>query len=173
MKSNFRFIWFFILFLELPVPARAEVEDGSVVDPAIIEPLMRWVESQTGTKVPVLPQVIASRSHFNRLLSRMGGRLSGRPQSLYVPGTVYMDSERWDPNEPTQIGLLVHELVHHAQYFMQHVTWPCSKAKENQAYSLQNRWLEQHDHAPFVNVAFITRAASCPDSGSVSLLAQN
>ncbi len=125
-----------------------------------------------GTKVPVMPQVIVSRSQFERILSRLGNRVVGRPQAVYTAGTVYLDSDRWDPEEPTQLSLLVHELVHHAQYFMRG-NWPCSNAKEGQAYTLQNRWLEMNDHAPFVNIAWINRVSSCPDRGAATLLAQN
>lgn len=171
MKKHFWVIVFFIVFVGFPLAAKAEVEDGSRIDPAIVKPLMEWVEQQVGMRVPVLPQVIASRSHFDRVLARMGGRIAGRPQSVYIPGTVYMDSEVWDPEDSTQVSLLVHELVHHAQLFMSR-TWACPNAKETMAYTLQNRWLEQQGHAAFVNVAWINRVASCPDSAATTLLAQ-
>jgi hypothetical protein len=172
MKKYFRLIWFFALLLDFPLPAQAETEDGTHIDPAIIAPLMGWVENELGIKVPVLPRVIASRGHFDKLLARMGGRTAGRPQSVYIPGTVYMDSLRWDHEDPTQLSLLVHELVHHAQLFMRDKTWPCSQAKETQAYTLQNRWLEQQGHYPFVNVAWVERVSSCPEIPATTLLAQ-
>lgn len=172
VKKNYGIFWFLLIMLDFPLPAQAEVEDGTHIDPAIIEPLMKWVETQLGTKVPVLPQVIASRSRFDSILERMNRRFAGRPQALYIPGTVYIDSDAWDPEDPTQISLLVHELVHHAQYFMATSLWPCKNAKEKQAYALQNEWLEQRGDSPFVNIAWIERVSSCPDTGTL-LLAQN
>jgi hypothetical protein len=173
MKKYFRIFWFFALILDFPLPAQAEVEDGTHIDPAIVGALMEWVENEMGIRVPVLPQVIASRGHFDKVLARMGSRFAGRPQSLYIPGTVYMDSTSWDPEDSTQMSLLVHELVHHAQMFMQGKIWACSQAKETQAYTLQNRWLEQQGHYPFVNVAWVERVSSCPERPAVALLAQN
>jgi len=168
--KQYRLIWFLALLLDFPLPAQAEVEDGTHIDPAIIQPLMEWVENQLGVKVPALPQVIASRSGFDRILGRMEARYAGRPQSAYIPGTVYMDNNVWDPEDSTQVSLLVHELVHHAQLYMKK-TWPCAKAKETQAYTLQNKWLEQHGHYPFVNASWIERVSSCPDPSATSLLA--
>ena len=173
MKKYFRLFWFFALILDFPLPAQAEVEEETHIDPAIVAPLMVWVENELGVKVPVLPQVIASRDRFDRVLRRMGGGFAGRPQSAYVPGVVLMDNLTWDPEESTQLSLLVHELVHHAQMFMPNKTWACPQAKETQAYTLQNRWLEQKGHSPFVNVAWIARVSSCPERPAVSLLAQN
>jgi hypothetical protein len=171
VRKQFRLIWFFAFLLDFPLPVQAEVEDGTHIDPAIVQPLMGWVESQLGVKVPSLPQVMASHSRFARVLGRMEANFAGRPQSAYVPGTIYLDNNRWDPGDSTQLSLLVHELVHHAQLFMR-TPWPCHQAKETQAYTLQNKWLEQQGHSPFVNAAWIERVASCPDRGAVSLLAQ-
>ncbi|MDD5587328.1 MAG: hypothetical protein PHY92_10325 [Alphaproteobacteria bacterium] len=172
MKQYLRIFWFFALILDFPLPAQAEVEDGTHIDPAFIAPLMQWVENELGVQVPVMPRVIASRSHFDKVLARMGNRFAGRPQSVYIPGTVYMDSLSWDPEDSTQLSLLVHELVHHAQMFMRDKVWPCSQAKETLAYTLQNRWLEQNDHSPFVNVAWVERVSSCPERPATTLLAQ-
>jgi hypothetical protein len=168
----FQLICFCAIFLDFPLPAQAEVEDGTHIDPATVASLMSWVENELGVKVPVLPQVVASRERFDRVLKRMAASYAGRPQAAYLPGTVYLDSLRWDSEESTQLSLLVHELVHHAQMFMPHKHWACAQAKEAEAYTLQNRWLEQRGHYPFVNAAWIERAASCPSHPEISLLAQ-
>lgn|GEM_PF-2266687 len=162
--------------LELPPVEQAVVDPkklgpGGLVSVALVAPLMEWIERETGTKVPVLPQVIADRSRFEAVLRRMGRNFEGRPQSAYMPGIVFLDDLRWDPDEPTQVSLLVHELVHHAQLYMKNI-WACSNAREEQAYSLQNRWLEQQGHSPFVNVSWIQRVSSCPDLGAGTYLAQ-
>lgn len=142
------------------------------IEPAFVVPLMQWVEREMGTTTPIMPEVIASRSQFFNILGGMAARVAGRPQALYKAGKIYLNSDRWDPEDPMQVSLLVHELVHHAQYFSRG-KWPCSNAKEEQAYTLQNKWLEMNGYAPFVNVAWIKRVSSCPDLGATAQLAQS
>jgi len=103
----------------------------------------------------------------------MGGVVVGRAQSAYIPGTVVMDDLRWDPDDSTQVSLLVHELVHHAQLFMNNVNWPCPDAREAQAYNLQNKWLEENGHYPFVQASWIARISSCSGRSGSAYLAQN
>jgi len=153
------------LLLGFAAPARAEVEDGTVIPAKVVAPLMAWVEAQTGTKVPALPQVIASRELFQQILGRMGGKFAGRPRSVYVAGRVILDSEYWEEDDSTEQSLLVHELVHYAQSFMT-TGWSCPDAREGMAYTLQNKWLEEHDDSPFVNVAWVRRMSSCGDSST-------
>ena len=72
-----------------------------------------------------------------------------------------VDNVYWDNDDSTQISLLIHELVHHAQHSMSRSRWACADAREEQAYMLQNKWLEEHGHAPFVSVAWIQRVSGC------------
>jgi hypothetical protein len=76
-----------------------------------------------------------------------------------VAGQVVMDSNSWDPEDETELSLLVHELVHYAQSYM-HVAWACGDSREAQAYTLQNKWLAEHDHAAFVSVSWVRRMSS-------------
>ena len=163
---------------ELPPIEKAVTVDplklgpGGLVSPVLVAPLMAWVERETGVKVPVLPQVIASSERFRSILQRMGKTFAGRPQSAYVPGTVLLDYQRCDPEDSTQLSLLVHELVHHAQLYARASGWACQDAREAQAYTLQNKWLEDQGHYPFVNVAWIQRVSSCEDRSTGMYLAQ-
>ncbi len=149
------------VLLGKPPKAFAEVEDGTKIERAVIAPLLEWVAQQAGVNVPAQPQVIASRDQFNAMLGNMSRSRNGRAQAMYVPGTVLLDNLRWDPEDPTQLSLLVHELVHHVQMFDKR-QWRCPAAKEAQAYELQNRWLEQHGHRPIVNAAWVERVSQCP-----------
>lgn len=165
----------YIIFLALilfafPQTARAEFEDGDLVPDSIVAPLMAWVEMQTGVRVPVLPQVIASQTTLNSVVSGMG-RISGRARALYVRGTVILDHRYFDPEDTTQLSLLVHELVHYAQSYQSRSVWACPQAKEVEAYSLQNKWLEELGHSPFVRASWINRMGSCPTSDSAVAMA--
>lgn len=167
-------IYIVSLFLLVATPsftARAEVEDGAVVSQSVVAPLMAWVERETGVRVPALPPVVASHERFSQIISTLG-RLAGRPKAMFTAGTILLDSDYWDPEDSTQQSILLHELVHYAQSFMRH-EWACSREKEYQAYTLQNKWLQQTEHTSFVTVAWIDRMASCPGGATSIALASS
>lgn len=172
VKLYFRSLILLLLIAIIYQPAAARVEDGTVVDPAVIRPLMKWVEQRTGQTVPVLPRVVASRIEFQKILASMGSEFEGRPQALYIPGTIYVDHLRWDPEDYVQLSLVIHEMVHHAQLFMTDRKWPCPDARETQAYQLQNQWLSENNHYPFVQAAWIERVSACPAQDHPLQLAQ-
>ncbi len=160
MKKIFYTFLFFAFLAGFPHAARADFEDGDRVPDSVVAPLMAWVEAQTGVKVPVLPRVVASRSQLTQIVSRMNG-VAGRARALYVGGVVLLDHRMFDAEDSTQLSLLVHELVHYAQSFKRG-PWACAQAKEVEAYTLQNKWLEERGHSPFVTASWINRMAACP-----------
>lgn len=133
---------------------------------------MSWVEMQTGTRVAKLPPVVASHDKFSKIIRALGN-YGRRAQAIYISGTIILDSDEWDPEDATQVGLLVHELVHHAQASMSPNRWACAQEKEYQAYTLQNRWLAEKDESPFINVAWIERLSQCPGGSSTIALASS
>ena len=149
------------MMMSLINPAQASVANGSVIPASVVEPVVQWVARETGTQIPVLPQVIASRSRLIAALAAESNTPIGRPRSGYIPGTVIMDHVYWDTDDALQMSLLVHELVHHAQIFMKNAAWACPDARETLAYTLQNKWLAEHGHEPFVPQSWIDRVASC------------
>ena len=165
MRSN-HFLLSAVLILSLAAafPASASVPENSTIDSSIVAPLMDWVAKETGTRVSDMPQVVASRSLLAAALKHGGTLAMGRPRSGYIPGMVIVDNVYWDSEDSTQISLLVHELVHHAQHSMTRARWECPDAREEQAYLLQNKWLEDHGHAPFVSTAWIQRVSGCRDT---------
>lgn len=168
-KSNyFHAILLLILAMGYSAPVLADVEDGTHISSAIVQPLIAWVEKETGTHIPRAPIVIASRTRFSLELEHSHEPHAGRPQSGYVPGTVILDNTQWDPEDPTQMSLLVHELVHHAQLFMKNKRWACANEKETQAYTLQNKWLEEHGHSPFVRESWIRRVSACAGTTTIA-----
>lgn len=144
--------------------AQASVEDGTRVDPALVRQMMSYVEQQTGVRVPSLPIVIASRKKFD-LVMRFSGVNYADARSLYIPGTVIMDSESWDPTDKEQLSLLVHELVHHAQLFAKR-RYPCPDAREVDSYTIQNRWLASQGENPFASQDWINQMSSCGGSSA-------
>lgn len=157
-----------LLLLALPGVARADFEDGQRVPDAVVAPLMAWVERQVGVKVPALPPVIASHTRLMEVVSHMGP-IAGRARALYVGGMVLVDHRAFEADDDTQLSLLVHELVHYAQSFKRNTGWTCPQAKETEAYTLQNKWLDEHDHSPFVSASWIQRMASCPAAPAVTV----
>jgi hypothetical protein len=123
---------------------------------------MAWVEVQTGIHVPVLPKVFASRGMLRRIAAHSTIRARGTPGALFFGGMVVVDHHLFDERDGTQLSLLVHELVHYAQSFTPHARWSCERSKEEQAYTLQNKWLEERGHYPIVRASWIQRMASCP-----------
>ncbi len=148
-----------IIFMAAPQAAR-----GDILSPTYVKPIMEWVEARTKVQVKTLPRVIVSRA---AMVARIGNplRQSALARALYVPGEVVIDDSFWDPDDVRAVSFLVHELVHHAQH-ARGVAYPCHKAKEWEAYRLQNLWLAEHGLPPIVNSRWITRMARC-DSPSL------
>ncbi len=170
MKTFLYTLFVLTLMVGFPQTVRADYEDGDVVPAAVIAPLMAWVEAQTGVRVPALPRVVASHSQLSEIVSHMG-RLAGRAKALYIGGQVVLDHRSFDPEDSTQMSLLVHELVHYAQSYKRGAVWSCPQSKEVEAYTLQNKWLEERGHSPFVRASWISRMAACPATTSAVAVA--
>lgn len=139
------------------VQAHAYVPENTLIDSRTIKPLMEWVERKIKVKVPVYPTVVASRERLDKEVDNASKICIGHPLSVYVPGTVILDHITWASDDPIQVSILVHELVHHAQFYMKK-NWKAGE-RERQAYRLQNRWLVEHNLTPFFTTAWINRAS--------------
>ena len=162
MKKTLIALLILALCLGFAQNAMAEdYEDGDRLSASVIEPLMAWVELHTGIRVPYLPQVIASQSILSDIVGRKG-RIMGRARALYVSGMVVLDHRYFDAEDTTQQSLLVHELVHYAQSYRNQSAWGCPQEKEVEAYTLQNKWLEEQGSSPYVRASWIARMSACP-----------
>lgn len=141
------------------------VPDGTPIDPILVKELLAWVSVQSGYQPPAPPVVIASREKFVQLMRKTGARLSNA-RAMYIPGMVVLDNNSWDAQDPMQLSLLVHDLVHHAQLFSGK-TYPCRAAKESEAYTLQNKWLAERGAGFFASDAWIERMSQCPENAPV------
>ncbi len=137
------------------------VPDGTRISPILVGELLRWVESESGYHPPAQPQVIASKDKFIAVLRAKRARYSDA-RAMYIPGMVILDNNTWDERDLNQLSLLVHDLVHHAQLYS-NKKYPCSAAKEFEAYTLQNKWLELHGESFFASDAWIERLSACPE----------
>lgn len=168
MKKVFLTVLILALAAGFPSAARADFEDGQLIPAQIVAPLMAWVQQQTGVRVPTLPRVEASRTKLLKIAGRTG-QVAGRARAIYTGGTIVLDHYLFAADDATQLSFLVHELVHYAQSFRTVPTGTCSRAKEFEAYTLQNKWLEAHGHAPIVSASWINRMASCPAPTTLAL----
>lgn len=140
-------------------PAHAAVGDGATISQNDVWPLMEWVESKTGVKVPGLPTVTASGSRLKNALGLQGIQRA-RSVAAYLPGQVIINHVAWDRSSVRASSYLVHELVHHAQFFSDK-QYACNNEKEREAYQLQNQWLAERGEAPVASEEFINSIASC------------
>lgn len=139
--------------------AQAEVPDGTKIDTGLVGRLLGWVNQETGYQAPSQPVVLASEEKF-KMVMKMRGVHYADARAMYIPGMVILDNGSWEEDDPVQVSLLVHELVHHAQLYSKR-QYPCAAAKEYEAYTIQNKWLEQHGEAPFASQSWIDRMAHC------------
>ncbi|MDX9690445.1 MAG: hypothetical protein EOM37_09205 [Proteobacteria bacterium] len=160
MKALFKTLLIALMVLAFVRPAFADYNDGEEIPVQALLPLMAWVEAQTGVRVPAPPRVIASRTYLTAVVSRMG-RIAGRARAVYVSGNIVLDNNSFDLEDSTQVSLLVHEMVHYAQSFRRTTVWSCPQEKEVEAYTLQNKWLEEQGHSPYVRASWIERMSSC------------
>ncbi len=164
MKQRLLLSTFLSMAIAIPALA-AQVPDGTKLDPAFVRGLMNWVEQKTGVRAPNHPAVIASREKF-ALVMKMNGVRYADARAIYIPGMVILDNEAWAADEPKQVSLLLHELVHHVQLFAKR-KYPCAEAKEYEAYTLQNQWLEEQGEAPFASQSWIDAMSHCDRGGPV------
>ncbi len=142
--------------------ARAEVPDGTKINKDLVGELLGWVAKETGYQAPSQPVVLASEQKF-QLVMKMKGVHYADARAMYIPGMVILNNHSWEEQDPVQISLLVHELVHHAQLFSKR-QYPCAAAKEYEAYTIQNKWLEEHGQHAFASQYWIDKMSSCDGS---------
>jgi hypothetical protein len=105
-----------------------------------------WVAAELGTAPPArLPRLEFADAGRMRAL-RYGDRASAQAAPLEVlalyddkAGTILL-REGWTGTTPTEMSVLVHEMVHHFQN-REARAFECERAREAEAYALQDRWL--------------------------------
>jgi hypothetical protein len=110
-----------------------------------------WVAQAMGTALPAeLPALeLVEPERLHALRSGSEAEPPAAPPVLQVVA-LYDDAGRsirlprgWSGTTPTELSVLVHEMVHHLQN-LEGRTYPCPAAREAEAYAIQERWLKQH-----------------------------
>lgn len=65
----------------------------------------------------------------------------------------------WSTNNPRDVSVLLHELVHHRQQTTKH--WYCAGAQELPAYRLQEKWLAERGMEAPINWVAVVLEAGC------------
>ncbi len=139
----------------------------------LIKVLLVWISGVTG--LPVGTEVPAVRfeapARIQEFINPRQSRLSSAPIEFAL---AYYDTRRdeivlprgWRPDDPFDVSILVHELVH----FMQDEAgrrYPCPGAREKEAYAAQEAWLKSQgidlfdNKAMPINRMFVFVVTSC------------
>lgn len=114
--------------------------------PDLVADLSRQVAAALDLPAPPSPPAIriVPRSHLPLIAAALSGQpVQGRDfLALYLPvsGAILL-SEGWDPANPRDLSVLLHELVHHADAATGGLD-PCAGTREARAYGIQSDWLE-------------------------------
>ena len=108
---------------------------------ALMAQLDRWLDRHSDlAPAPAPPRVrLIDRHAIASLTGAPQSAHGGRPRGLYDPASATIWLIRpWDPRDPHDVSVLLHEMVHHRQRGRH---WYCPGAQELPAYRLQDRWL--------------------------------
>jgi hypothetical protein len=75
------------------------------------------------------------------------------PYMLYGQGFIYVQTG-YQPVTVRDVGILLHEFVHHLQHMVGMVGRECRGTLERQAYGIQEEWLRQNHLEPKPGVDF-------------------
>ena len=134
--------------------------DPSAVPAELIENLHDWIDIATDLPPAGLPAtVVFVDTHELNIPAGMTAVIGTVPRGLYTPDTGTITLVRpWSPEDPQDIAILLHELVHHRQggkHFY------CQAAKEHAAYNAQKKWLAEQGLSLNVNWIAVVLASSC------------
>jgi hypothetical protein len=96
--------------------------------------------------------VVAGADHRTVIGGTMRGAYDARTATIYLV-------RPWFGDSPEDLGVLLHELVHHRQVDAKH--WYCERAMEWDAYKLQEAWLADHGLESGFAWAAILLGSSC------------
>lgn len=95
-----------------------------------------------------------------RLAGRQSPAFAAAPSGLYDPETQVISLVRpWAAENPLDVSVLLHELVHHRQASVGH--WYCPGAMELPAYKIQQVWLGELELEADINWVAVVLEAGC------------
>lgn len=108
------------------------------------EPLIRWVDEG-----PIAPESATRLANRN---SKLRGFYDETTRTIWLV-------RPWSPDDPFNVSVLLHELIHHRQAGHKH--WYCPGAQELPAYKLQQAWLDRFGLKANVNWVAVVLEAGC------------
>lgn len=128
----------------------------------LVRHLETWLDAKSDLPRNPTPVTIRQTSRADAA-ARLGHRAARRDRhtrGVYDERTSTIWLVRpWDPRDPRDVGVLLHELAHHRQAEAGH--WYCDGAKELPAYRLQCDWLAEMGLAPEVNWIAVVLESGC------------
>lgn len=141
----------------------------------LISIMMVWISIQTGFIIPDEPLIVYKTPSEIRLyaygcyqdpipegnddICNSNTQVAGTPKALYDPdlGAILLP-QGFKPNTILEESILLHELVHHLQYTNNYdKEVECGGKLEEQAYTLQDKWLFEKYHTNVWDVVGIGR----------------
>ena len=126
----------------------------------LVEELHHWIDTTTDLPAAATPATIVFVDAQDVAEpSEMASMIGSVPRGLYDPhtGTIMLVNP-WSAENPQDVAVLLHELVHHRQganHFY------CEAAKEYAAYHVQKDWLAERGLSLDVNWIAVVLASSC------------
>lgn len=144
MWRHLLFVW--IAALGLPGSLRAGNASGECIGPpaGMVLELLDWIGAASGYDVDGVPPPTIFFCDEGEELRYSGATVVVEPhdRGIYDPATrsVYL-VRPWSPDDPEDVAVLLHELVHDVQFSNR--TWECPNATETEAYTLHAAWLAE------------------------------
>jgi hypothetical protein len=134
------------------VRAAEDPQSNGTPDPALLKAVVTWLTtefdlapSDTLPRVKLeSPAAITQRRHQDTAASGLPVSDAGRETIAIFDSsedTIYLPNG-WSEYSPTDLSVLVHEMVHHLQTAAK-TRFECPQAREQLAYTAQQRWLER------------------------------
>jgi len=139
----------------------AASQPQSVVPAYQIAALEDWLDlNSPWPRKQARPQIrLVSQGQANALTGR-AGRLGVTPRAFYDPAkSVIALISPFDPHDPYDLLVVLHELVHHRQHGAAH--WYCAGVQEKSAYELQSQWLAERGLPDRINWIAVILEAGC------------
>jgi hypothetical protein len=165
----------FLLLLVLPLAATAQSPQPDECvrpSPDLVEELLGWIGAASGYDISSSladpPEILFCAE--GDVLHYPGGDTLIEPneRGLYdfEDRIIYLVAP-WRPDDPRQVSVLLHELVHDVQF--RNRGFECPNASEWEAYELQEAWLAErgiHAEIDWLQVWFWSKCPGGPHPGT-------
>lgn len=128
---------------------------------ALVVRLDKWVAAALHVPAVRNPMaIVASSSRYRQALLVTSGRVH-EARFIQLPGAMIFDTDEVDTENPVIQSQIIHALVHHHQ-FLNKRAFDCPEQREYEAFTLQNRWLEEQGERAYLSANTLARWEHCP-----------